>query len=142
MATFFKKLLDAWTYLFSHCPFYTCLFMYFISILFNLINCSKVRYLQSFVFIFASKAKLNGYLHIVAYFNITKHTNITRRILEKIEPSKKDGGWKRWEIRYKKVFGVSFFLVTRLGLVAQIPLSWAKKETIEKLPKKSKLYSK
>ena len=43
-------------------------------------GCAKVRYLQSFILIFTSKAELNDYLHIIAHFDIVKHTNITGRI--------------------------------------------------------------
>lgn len=84
LVTLFKKLLNTCTYL-----FYTYLFTCFISTLFNLINYTKVRYLQSFVLILAFKAKLNGYSHIVMHFNIAKHTNIIGYILKRVEPSKK-----------------------------------------------------
>lgn len=50
-----------------------------------------MRYLQSFVFIFASKVKLNSYLHIVMHFKIAEYTNIIIYILKKIEQSKGDG---------------------------------------------------
>ena len=60
----------------------------FISTLFNLISCAKVRYSQFFVLIFTSQAKLNGHLYIIVYFDIAKHTNIIGCILERAKLNK------------------------------------------------------
>lgn len=94
LTTLFKRLLNACTHPFRARLFFTCLFTYFISTLFNLISCAKVRYLQSFVLIFPSKVELNGHLHIIMHFNIAKYTNYTGRILETIEPSRRNRGLK------------------------------------------------
>lgn len=94
LVTFFYKLLSTYICQFCVCLIYTYLFIYFIFALLNLINCAKVRYLQSFVFIFAFKAKLKDYLYIVIYFDIAKHINIIETILKRVKPSRKDIGWR------------------------------------------------
>lgn len=58
-----------------------------------------------------------------------------------VKSSKKDRDLSRWEI-YKKVLGSSFFLITRLGSVMQVPLLQTKGEIIKKLPKLPELYLK
>ena len=90
-----------------------------------------MRYSRYFVLIFASRAKLNSHLHIVANFDIAKHTNITGRILERFEPSRRDKGWIGFEIRCKRVLGSFPFLVTRPDLITQAPPLQAKVKAVE-----------
>ena len=74
------------------------------------------------------------HLDIGAYLIIAKYSNIAGRIFESVKLSMKDRSWRVSKKRYREVFGVSPFLVTRLGLVLQAPPSQAKRKAVERLP--------
>lgn len=81
----------------------------------------KIRYLQSSFIIFVNKTKLNCFLNISTYFDITEHLNI-KIYLNIAEGSfksvklKKDKGLRRQKTKYKKVINDTPFLVTRPNL--------------------------
>lgn len=63
--------------------------------------------------------KLNYFLDLATYPDITEHLNIAKRILKSVKLKKSNRSERNQEKKCKKVFNGFLFLVIRLGLVIQ-----------------------
>lgn len=56
-----------------------------------------------------SHFNIGVYSDLNIHLGITKHLNITKYISEDIKLKKRDDDWRKWEKKYKKILGDSFF---------------------------------